>query len=115
VSDAFEQKPFVVNPSQRCPCVLLLDVSGSMQGKPIAELNAGLSLLKDELSADALACRRVQIGVITFGPVETINEFVDAGDWSPSHLVSKGDTPMGAAIERGLQMLEAQKGIYRLG
>jgi uncharacterized protein YegL len=84
-----------------------------MRGKPIEELNAGVALLKDELSADPLASRRVQIAVVTFGPVETITEFVDAGAWSPPQLVSRGDTPMGAAIERGLQMLEAQKAIYR--
>jgi uncharacterized protein YegL len=76
-----------------------------MRGNPIEELNAGITVLKDELSADALASRRVQIGVVTFGPVETVTEFVDAGAWSPSHLTSKGDTPMGAAIERGLQRI----------
>jgi uncharacterized protein YegL len=118
LSDIFEQKPFdpgpfIDNPSQRCPCLLLLDVSGSMQGQPIQELNAGLVLLKDELSADTLASRRVQIGVVTFGPVETVTDFVDASQWSPAQLISSGDTPMGAAIERGLRMLDAQKVIYR--
>jgi hypothetical protein len=29
---------FAANPEPRCPCVLLLDVSGSMGGQPIAEL-----------------------------------------------------------------------------
>jgi uncharacterized protein YegL len=84
-----------------------------MKGKPIEELNAGVMVLKDELSADPLASRRVQMAVITFGPVETVTEFVDAGQWSPSQLACKGDTPMGAAIECGLQMLEAQKAVYR--
>jgi uncharacterized protein YegL len=109
----FDPGPFIDNPSQRCPCLLLLDVSGSMRGQPVEELNAGITLLKDELSADPLASKRIQIGVLTFGPVETVTEFVDAGLWSAPHLISKGDTPMGAAIERGLQMLEAQKAIYR--
>ncbi|HHJ3527691.1 TPA: hypothetical protein ACQJSE_004482, partial [Escherichia coli] len=27
------------NPEPRCPCILLLDVSGSMNGRPINELN----------------------------------------------------------------------------
>ncbi len=118
MSEAFEQQPFdpgpfIDNPSQRCPCLLILDVSGSMSGQPIRELNDGVVLLKDELSADPLASKRVQIGVITFGPVETVTEFVDAGMWAAPQLTSKGDTPMGAAIESGLQMLEAQKAIYR--
>jgi uncharacterized protein YegL len=84
-----------------------------MNGRPIEELNAGVSLLRDELAADPLAARRVQIGIITFGPVEAVSGFVDAGEWVPTQLVSKGDTPMGAAIERGLEMLEDQKAIYR--
>jgi uncharacterized protein YegL len=109
----FDPGPFIDNPSQRCPCLLLLDVSGSMNGRPIEELNAGVILLKDELSADPLASKRVQIAVVTFGPVETVTEFVDAGLWTVPHLTSKGETPMGAAIERGLQMLENQKAIYR--
>jgi uncharacterized protein YegL len=118
MTDIYEQQPFDVgpfidNPGQRCPCLLLLDVSGSMSGRPIEELNAGLVLLKDELSADPLASKRVQIGVVSFGPVETVTDFVDAGHWNAPMLTTKGDTPMGAAIEHGLQMLEAQKSIYR--
>lgn len=118
MSENFEQQPFdpgpfIENPSQRCPCLLLLDVSGSMRGRPIDELNAGVMLLKEELSADPLASKRVQIGLVTFGPVETVTDFVDAGVWAAPELASKGDTPIGAAIEHGLRMLENQKAIYR--
>jgi uncharacterized protein YegL len=109
----FDPGPFIDNPGQRCPCLLLLDVSGSMNGKPIEELNAGLVTFKDELSADPLASKRVQIGVVTFGPVETVTDFVDAGHWAAPTLTPKGNTPMGAAIEHGLQMVESQKSIYR--
>jgi len=35
---------FAENPEPRCPCVLLLDVSGSMAGQPINELNEGIQL-----------------------------------------------------------------------
>ena len=49
MSDSYslDQLPFGIdsfadNPEPRCPCVLLLDVSGSMQGQPISELNQGL-------------------------------------------------------------------------
>ena len=38
----FADVGFVDNPEPRCPCVLLLDTSGSMQGQPISQLNAGL-------------------------------------------------------------------------
>lgn len=118
MTEAYEQQPFdpgpfVNNPAQRCPCLLLLDVSSSMAGRPIEELNAGLVHFKDELSADPLASKRVQIAAVTFGPVEVATDFVDAGQWNAPVLTAKGNTPMGAAIERGLQMIESQKAIYR--
>ncbi len=38
----FGAAEFADNPEPRCPCLLLLDTSGSMQGEPIRELNRGL-------------------------------------------------------------------------
>jgi uncharacterized protein YegL len=113
-----DQLPFptpdiVGNPEPRCPCLLLLDTSGSMRGQPIAELNAGLMVLKDELTADAMAMQRVEIGIITFGPVEVKSEFQTPDLWIPPTLKPGGETPMGAAIEQGLKMLEARKQVYK--
>ena len=42
----------ITNPEPRCPCLLLLDTSGSMHGAPIRELNGGLVTFRDELVAD---------------------------------------------------------------
>jgi cobalamin biosynthesis protein CobT len=58
---------FSDNPEPRCPVILLLDTSGSMGGKPIQELNAGVELFRDELQADALASKRVEIAIVGFG------------------------------------------------
>jgi uncharacterized protein YegL len=76
----FDQVPFGAaefadNPEPRCPCLLLLDTSHSMQGRPISELNSGLVAFKDELAADALAMKRVELGLLTFGPVSIVTEF----------------------------------------
>ena len=43
----FATSDFASNPEPRCPCILLLDVSGSMNGRPINELNAGLVTFRD--------------------------------------------------------------------
>ena len=41
----FGTNDFAENPEPRCPCLLLLDTSGSMGGTPITELNAGNGVL----------------------------------------------------------------------
>jgi uncharacterized protein YegL len=114
-----EQMPFgavtfAENPDPRCPCVLLIDTSGSMQGKPLNELNAGLALYRDELAADALASKRVEVAVVTFGGrVQTVQDFATADSFFPPTLQASGDTPMGAAIIQALEMLQQRKEVYR--
>src|SRR5215469_15390209 len=109
----FDHPELVANPEPCCACLLLLDTSGSMHGQPIAELNAGLVTLKDELMADPMAVQRVEIAVVSFGPVRVQSDFQSPDTWAPPHLQTTGDTPMGAAIQQGLQMLEARKQVYR--
>lgn len=111
----FEPHPddFAINPEPRCPCLLLLDVSGSMSGQPISELNAGLITFKDELAADPLAMKRVEVAIVTFGPVQTELPFQSAGSFYPPTLSPQGDTPMGAAIRQGLDMVRQRKEEYR--
>lgn len=104
---------FVDNPEPRCPCVLLLDTSGSMGGQPIAELNAGLVAFKEELMADELAAKRVEVAIVAFGPVRVESEFQTAEFFAPPTLTANGDTPMGAAITRALDMVAARKATYK--
>jgi uncharacterized protein YegL len=109
----FGAPEFVGNPEPRCPCLLLLDTSHSMQGQPISELNNGLIAFKDELAADALAVKRVDLAIITFGPVATLADFHTADAFQPPRLSTGGDTPMGAAIMEGLEIIRQRKDTYR--
>jgi uncharacterized protein YegL len=109
----FEAASFADNPEPRCPVILLLDTSGSMQGAPIAELNEGLATLQQELQRDELAAKRVELAVVTFGPVQLAADFTTATTFTPATLTASGETPLGAAVLFGLALLEARKHVYR--
>ena len=110
---SFETNDFASNPEPRCPCVLVLDVSGSMAGQPIAQLNAGLTTFKDELAGDALAMKRVEVGMVTFGPTKVEMPFTTASAFQAPTLSAQGDTPMGAAIMQAIEMARDRKNDYR--
>jgi uncharacterized protein YegL len=108
-----ENIEFADNPEPRCPCILLLDTSLSMKGQPVNELNQGVRIFKDELMADEMAAKRVEVAIISFGPVETLTDFQTADVFEPPLLEARGDTPIGAAIEAALALLDQRKQSYR--
>jgi len=141
-----DQQPFgdialATNPEPRCPCVLLVDTSGSMAeivanvgtdtGQTVFEdgktyrvvsggtrridlVNEGLRAYQADLLKDDLAPQRVEVSVITFGGnVETVVPFVCAHDFAPPTLVANGDTPMGGAVLRAIEAVEERKRLYK--
>lgn len=104
---------FADNPEPRCPCILLLDTSGSMSGAKITELNRGLQTFAEELLADSMAAKRVEVAIVTFGPVETVQQFVTADAFRPPTLMATGDTPMGAAIMNAIALVAERKAAYK--
>lgn len=110
----FGTDSFADNPEPRCPCLLLLDTSGSMSGKPIDELNAGLLAFKEELSADSLAMKRVEVAVVSFGgAVNVESTFRTVTNFIPPQLEANGNTPMGTAVKQWLDLIRQRKVEYR--
>lgn len=124
-----DQAEFADNPEPRCPVVLLLDTSYSMQGKPIEQLNGGLRALNEAIRADSLASLRVEVAIITFGgsvqamdvrsgvpepiPFDAQLAFTTVDTFQPPSLAVEGNTPMGEAVRKGLELLKQRKEIYK--
>ena len=105
----------VTNPAPRCPVMLLLDTSGSMEDC-IDELRDGLKQFLRETSDDETASMSVELEVVTFGgdvsiaapfaPVNVIND-------NPPTLKATGSTPMGEALTLATQELKERRRLYK--
>lgn len=109
------------NPNPRVACALLLDTSGSMGElpanggpRPIDELNAGFIAFCSQIKNDDLAKKRAEIAVITFGDeAQVAIEFTEGRNLQPRRFKAGGATPLGHALELGIEELTRQKRAYR--
>jgi len=114
------------NPSPRCPCMVVLDTSGSMGGgllgglfssgpTPIDQLNEGFQHFLEALKEDEVAAYSVEVGVITAGgSVQEVLPFTTAVQIDGvSPFQATGQTPLGGAVELALKRLEERKAEYK--
>lgn len=102
------------NPDPRVACVVLADVSGSMQGAPIAALEQGYAAFTQYLNNDPLASKRVEVAVVTFGSVATVQvPMQEARGLAPTRFTASGRTNMAAGIHLALDILEDRKYAYK--
>tara|TARA_R110002094_G_scaffold174392_1_gene155232 strand:+ start:1087 stop:1818 length:732 start_codon:yes stop_codon:yes gene_type:complete len=113
--DLANQIEFADNPEPRCPCVLLLDTSGSMRTeRRIDLLNRGIRTFIDALRANALASLRVECAVVSFSDSAKIEaDFCTADEFEPPTLKARGETQMAAGIRQALSMVDERKARYR--
>ena len=95
-------------------CVLLVDVSGSMSGDAIRELNEGLRVFGEALKSDSKAYGCADVCVISFGSkVEQVVPFCPAAEYVAPVLTAGGLTVMNEAVITGLDMIELRKQEYK--
>ena len=104
---------FVANPAPRSLCLLLLDTSAAMHGRPLAALQESIRVFKDDLLKDIQAVLRVEVALFTFNPAVRAQDFVLAPRFAPPILTAQGAAHLGATIDRALDRLEARQAQYR--
>lgn len=101
------------NPEPRIPCALVLDISASMKGDPIEEVNRGLEEFDEALKSDPLAIERVEIAIVTFGPVSVVQDFVLMRDFTRPSLSASGNSPGCEALLTAGGLITNRRKLYK--
>lgn len=103
-----------VNYEQKCPCVLVLDVSGSMSGEPIRQLNEGLKEFHREVLNDETASSRLEVSIVTFGSnIEEVQSFALLENFDMPDLDTNGSTRLVDGAREGIRLVEERKKWYK--
>ena len=112
------------NPEPRCPVVLLLDVSASMQGAKIRAVNESVDRFNYGFRHNQLAGQRVEIAIVAVGGEARVldcrgrggaaqptgDAFAPVRDFiPPTPLQSYGLTPLGAGMRLALKLIRNRK------
>ena len=109
-----DHNDMVENPTPRVPISLVLDVSGSMEGAPLEELNEGVASFFRSLQEDEVARYAAEVSVITFGDqVTQVVPFGPLDTVTPPILTARGKTRLGEAVSLALVSLERRKELYQ--
>ena len=101
------------NPNPRLLICFVFDVSGSISGHKIDEINKGLKGLLDTILENQITRYSSDIAILTFGgTVKKILDFGDIENIKISNVSAGGLTPMGEAVLKALDMLEDREKQY---
>ena len=105
---------FIENPESRIACVMVLDVSSSMNGDPIKEVNAGLKAFINQIQSNDLTAKRADVAIIAFNhDHEVVQSFGEALDIGTVSLHAFGQTRMAPPINTALEIIENRKRQYQ--
>lgn len=95
-------------------CVLLLDVSSSMEGLPIQSLNDAIAKFKQQVCQDPLARKRVEVAIVTFEThVKIVSDFMPIDQMPVITLEAGGQTHMAEAIQVAIDLVKKRTKEYQ--
>jgi uncharacterized protein YegL len=103
----FDPKKFTTPTAKPLPVVLLLDVSSSMSGDKIENLNKAVEEMLDTFAREEKMETEILVSVITFGDKVKLHvPYTKASQVQWQDLQANGMTPMGTALKMAKAMLE---------
>ena len=107
--------PTIINASEsHMALVFVLDVSNSMDGPPIDQLNEGLNRFKEEVCRDKQTRDILDVAIIQFNNnYEVVQDFVPIEYMDPVQLVAEGTTNFSEPIREALRMVDERSRLYR--
>ena len=103
----FNPSDFTVAKAKPLPVVLLLDVSTSMQGNSINQLNAAVKEMISDFAAAEKNEIEILVSIITFGAEVLLHTpYTSAKDIEWQDMTVSGMTPMGTAFSMAKAMIE---------
>lgn len=102
------------NSAPRVPVALCLDISSSMKGEPIDELNAGVGQYLTEIYNDDMTRNSAETAIVTFADeAECLLDFNTVDQLALTPLEADGMTDMGEGLTLALDLLDKRKQQYK--
>ena len=103
----FDPSKFTAAKAKPLPVLLLLDVSGSMGGEKIRNLNDAVRDMLEVFRDTENSETEIWVAIITFGDqVKLHQKLVSAGQIQWQDLSAGGSTPLGVALQMAKAMIE---------
>lgn len=110
----FNREIFPDNYEPKLSLVFLLDVSTSMQGEGIQQLNLGLRQFETLMMQDPVAMARLEVSVVSFATKTRLErDFAPLGNLPLPKMTAGGRTHMMQAIMASIELLKRQKHHYK--
>lgn len=105
----------IENYEQKCLCVFVADVSGSMIGDPLDEVNKCLQNFYEEISSDDLASLRLELSLVATGQDTVVVQMPSLVEnfTMPKLDVAGGANNIVNGIDMAIELLEARKTWYK--
>jgi uncharacterized protein YegL len=102
------------NYEQKSICCFVVDVSGSMSGSPIGQLNQGLQEFHRDIASNSMTANRLEVAVVEFSDsVETIVQPALADTFTMPTLSTKGSTKLVDGMREAISLVDSRKSWYK--